>query len=342
MRKKYVDISKAILILFVVLGHSGFQYQKFIYWFHMPAFFIISGYLVSPYSFDLKSVKKIFAKVVSFLIPYFAFFMLIGISYYLLEGFTLDTYPYAKELHRLLYGGRTLTGDRTVFWFITTLLMVNIIFFVNSAIASKIKSYGKYFVPALVGFLYVYAHLNSGAINEMVSEYDYFWSFPTLLLAIPYFYVGVYLKKVIDHIYASSTRVNISLLVSGVVSSVVVMLQVFNCVDYRLAIKSSVHNFMILDLLVPLAFTLVILFTAMKIERFDRFGLLAKIGTMSLVIMYLHPALDIWMGSWVNDNWLIYTVVGLVIPVLIGLISDRFNLTRTLFLGKSWAKQGGD
>lgn len=38
-RNKIIDIMKAIGIIFMVLGHSGFKYTKWIYQFHMALFF---------------------------------------------------------------------------------------------------------------------------------------------------------------------------------------------------------------------------------------------------------------------------------------------------------------
>lgn len=46
-RIREIDILKGILILFVVIGHYPFINQsikQIIFWFHMPLFFIISGY----------------------------------------------------------------------------------------------------------------------------------------------------------------------------------------------------------------------------------------------------------------------------------------------------------
>ena len=42
-----INILKGILIITVVIGHSNPQLKisNIIYWFHMPAFFMISGYL---------------------------------------------------------------------------------------------------------------------------------------------------------------------------------------------------------------------------------------------------------------------------------------------------------
>lgn len=49
-RKPEFDILKGILIIFVVIGHSSIHipYINF-FWFHMPAFFMITGYLTKKW-----------------------------------------------------------------------------------------------------------------------------------------------------------------------------------------------------------------------------------------------------------------------------------------------------
>ena len=62
-RIPWIDYSKALLIYLMVVGHCGASglFSQFIYAFHIPAFFIISGYLYKPHHW-LKTLK-------SFLIP---------------------------------------------------------------------------------------------------------------------------------------------------------------------------------------------------------------------------------------------------------------------------------
>ena len=61
MRKRdvWVDWAKAILIWLMVVGHAGCDgiSRDFIYAFHMPAFFIISGYLYKPHPL-MKAIKS--------------------------------------------------------------------------------------------------------------------------------------------------------------------------------------------------------------------------------------------------------------------------------------------
>lgn len=67
----WVDWLKAFLIFLVILGHlpDELHIKWFIYLFHMPAFFIISGYLYRP-----RAIKEEMRKIVSqLLFPYFYF-----------------------------------------------------------------------------------------------------------------------------------------------------------------------------------------------------------------------------------------------------------------------------
>lgn len=70
-RESWLDVCKGIGILLVLLGHTDIPIYWLIFGFHMPMFFMISGYL---YSDDQGSwndfLKKIFRKYV---IPYFLF-----------------------------------------------------------------------------------------------------------------------------------------------------------------------------------------------------------------------------------------------------------------------------
>lgn len=81
-RLTYIDIARAIGILFVVLGHVNQFYRDsqgiensqtliFIYAFHMPLFFILSGILFSEKTFhELSFFDFLIKKVKALLVPY--------------------------------------------------------------------------------------------------------------------------------------------------------------------------------------------------------------------------------------------------------------------------------
>ena len=77
-RLVFLDISKGILIYLVVLGHLPSDdplYHRYIFWFHMPVFLMISGiFLKSKFVFKTEICKEI----KRLLIPYFFFSLILG------------------------------------------------------------------------------------------------------------------------------------------------------------------------------------------------------------------------------------------------------------------------
>lgn len=66
-REYWIDLAKALLIICVVLGHacpSGWEHQT-IYAFHMPAFFILSGYLYKAHSWK-QTARSLFIPILFF------------------------------------------------------------------------------------------------------------------------------------------------------------------------------------------------------------------------------------------------------------------------------------
>lgn len=90
-RDPFLDNAKAILIIFVVIGHliavvhgSGFSdaVYKWIYSFHMPAFVVVTGYLSRSYSGSPRQVKALVSGV---LVPYLVFQVIVRVEPWLLH-----------------------------------------------------------------------------------------------------------------------------------------------------------------------------------------------------------------------------------------------------------------
>ena len=82
-RKEWIDISKGIGIILVVIGHVVSEQSialRFIDLFHMPLFFIISGYLFNESNVRSFSTFSI-GRVKRLLVP-FSFFLIIPALYY--------------------------------------------------------------------------------------------------------------------------------------------------------------------------------------------------------------------------------------------------------------------
>ena len=72
-RNKALDVLKGFGIILMVLGHMHFDDQyfgKYIFGFHMPLFFIASGFLYN----NKRSIKQtVISKAKSLLVPYYVF-----------------------------------------------------------------------------------------------------------------------------------------------------------------------------------------------------------------------------------------------------------------------------
>lgn len=90
----YIDVAKGILISLVVIGHvTNFNtvptaiLKMWIYSFHIPAFFIISGILCDPEKLRIRTCRKFIGrKVYTMLVPYCFFEVTAGILQMLVSG----------------------------------------------------------------------------------------------------------------------------------------------------------------------------------------------------------------------------------------------------------------
>lgn len=163
MSKKYypeINIYKGIGIILVVLGHAlkqtGVMNMAFeimlsvIYSFHMPLFFVASGFVsvkLLDFAKNEERITYIKSRAVRLLIPYFA----VGIFYmpikFVLSRFAVNPYDFSSAW-KILIG----ENPNTVLWFLYTLFWISVIcVFVLKrknlkliVLASAIVSFGGY------------------------------------------------------------------------------------------------------------------------------------------------------------------------------------------------------
>ena len=132
MRNNTVSIAKAIGIILMVVGHSGCPKGlcQFIYLFHMPLFFFISGYFFNPDSTDSKKTFLI-RKVQTLWMPFvkwsFIFLLLHNLLYSI--NFETDLYTWNDIWQRILlipfmFGEDTLVGG---YWFLNNLFYCSVL-----------------------------------------------------------------------------------------------------------------------------------------------------------------------------------------------------------------------
>ena len=186
-RIKYIDIAKGILIMLVVVGHTDFgEFGNFfahtlILWFHMPAFFLISGVLFKmPISNPVKN-KTTFVKAVKhYIVPYFSWCLILWIIF--------RQESLVKNFIRVCYGGCLNTNMYSFpFWFINSLCIGFL--FLSVVIYYKNKSRSFQITTCLC--LFSLAHLLKSNIVDLP------WGIGQSLVAIPFMFLGYWGGEII-------------------------------------------------------------------------------------------------------------------------------------------------
>jgi acyltransferase len=130
-RVHWIDIARGIGIILVLYGHLFVSAQNnyFIFAFHMPLFFFISGLVFKPTTNSLKSIATKYFK--QLLIPYYIF-AAFTYAFTLISQTAGDVSPggIAYQLYGILYGNGNngMLGYNVVLWFLPCLFATKFIF----------------------------------------------------------------------------------------------------------------------------------------------------------------------------------------------------------------------
>lgn len=177
VRLCYLDVLKGILIILVVLGHAiqatfpnylhNFLF-RFIYSFHMPLFFVISGFLT--YRGMQGHDDKLMKRAVQLLIPFVCWAFISPLLTY--GSFNMD-----KTVKALLYPDNGL-------WFLYNLFFYNAIFFLSERWAER----GMKQEYIFAGFFMV-LYLLMAIFHTMFNITQICWY-------MPFFAIGYYGRKI--------------------------------------------------------------------------------------------------------------------------------------------------
>lgn len=305
-------------MILVVLGHyphdMPFPLIQYIYWFHMPAFFLLSGIFFKEVH-SLKDAKGSLTKrFMQLLFPYFFFLIAITTVRYSIELATLnfDWRWYAEDFLKIFVGGRFARGAYGVIWFITTLYFSYVIF---TFLTLYTKRYTQWVILAL---LYTIAHIQSfwamdvvgGAPDEASQTIPMLWNLDVAFIAVVYFAIGSYLKTF-------WLEVPHKVGVTGIaVTTIAIVVDKIGWIDYHLSLKFLRYNHFFLDLIIPIAMILSFVWVFQLLASKFEMKPMQIIEKHSIAIMYLH----IFTYMILNDYFLLgpigFTVAGIVFPIL--------------------------
>ena len=288
-RKKWIDVMKGILIIFVVIGHTYLNedIKTFIFWFHMPLFFIISGYLMKKTKGDEKYAQNkkqyIKKKVARYIVPYFSFYILNCI---LIGKFSL------KSFLKLLYGGQNLGG---VYWFPICMIISMILFL---QINFKVKSSEK--KKLIIILLYFIAIVESNVVKIFqIENFVLPWCIGILPLAITYISIGFFWREF-------TNRKSIVNIIVIIITLLLILLQSFNIINVKIDMKYEQYTNLIFVIVIPILFFVIVSNISKLIEKSKTISnILAYIGKSSMVIMYLHLLIKSYFIDFFGEHYLI-------------------------------------
>ena len=145
-RNNAIDIAKGIGIFLVIWAHTICPIKAQVYIFHMPLFFLVSGYLFNNHENILTTFKK---KIRTLIVPFFFFVILqrIGFILVFLIGGTF------KSSYLLFWNPIPVRGVLGVLWFILALFLVTIIYSLINRLNSFFRMFLASFLATLAGYL---------------------------------------------------------------------------------------------------------------------------------------------------------------------------------------------
>ncbi|WP_310830420.1 acyltransferase family protein [Paenibacillus pedocola] len=210
-RIDWIDIFKGLIILFVVIGHENGFLVKYVYLFHMPAFFFISGLTTNLnnqgfYSFTRDRFLRLIIPIYCINILFFLFrwvMNLLGLGLVLYSE-PMSTEEFTRSIYNLF--ALNITSDLAgVSWFFIVLFLSSVLHKALYDVFHKRKS--AVFVASILLFIIGYWYVRHGIVFQRTL-------FDLVLIAQFYFMCGFLLNETK---FKTNLRINSDILIAALV-----------------------------------------------------------------------------------------------------------------------------
>lgn len=313
-RLREFEILKGLMIICVVIGHAIKTPYINVFWFHVPAFFLIAGYFAKLPAKNPLTDKKLWRKwTCRFVVPYLSWSAVFYCIYR--PEFIL------KNLIRTLYGGlNNVTLYSYPFWFVNALFVSTALFSCMLYILKKKKIGMGGGITAVIGFIWIAIHVK--AIFPL--PFPLPWGIDQALGALVFMGIGYLLKGYSTKFW----HVVYPLLAIGYVFAC----QYYPSINCTLNMMPMRYNNIIIDMLVPMVFC-ISLFMLSKMLTYVPLvrEVLSSVGACTFTIFFTHAAI---LAAWPKElTW--FTVwVAIVVGWAIHNVLIHIDLLKKLFIGK--------
>lgn len=304
-RVLWIDTLKGLGIIAVVLGHSGYQNGYFMFFFHMPLFVFISGYLYKRNSSVPWSgvAKRRFRHL---MIPYIVYMLLITLiisSYNVIAGASFLE-ALSLDWKSMLLGGSLLNGAYGVFWFVTCLFTVQILY---DLLQRKVRS------PWILGLIIIIFY---GIAHWESTNYQHIFipgNADVALFGIIFYALGHLFHE--KDVFNKERLGRLLLLGSIAYLTVFFYLYAEGIIRFGLDLKHRQYYFLGTVILTPLSCTIILAFLSKFLSRIKAIHTaLGFLGRASMEIMYLHVMTGIVISKFIPLPWYLFLLAGLLFP----------------------------
>jgi fucose 4-O-acetylase-like acetyltransferase len=306
-RNSQLDMLRGVGIILVVVTHvfmlSTGKFDAFTrvtYLFHMPLFFFLAGYL-SPVRKEFGSFFV--SKLRQFGIPYMAYFFVV---------FVLNKLVGANDvgLKQAFWGGGSLYGFLGAFWFIP-------VFFLSQQLGNFVLAKCNVTNAIIIASgLLAIAYVNEAYFGKVQFPQNANVTFA----AAPFYIVGNLLK---GFKFDRWIAIPVVFALIGLYFATAGDNAHFN-------MKNAIYGIPVVSFLASLGciITLIYLF-----NRLPSFRPLVEIGKASLVILYLHQCIQIFLFNHVAQNVALRIVCATVLPLIVYYVAMNEPRLKMILLG---------
>lgn len=309
------DILKGLLIIFVITGHLNVNLGFDVFWFHMPAFFMVTGYLTK----NFLSYKDIilfsnttnlcnFRKFYKFIIPYFSYCILFFIIFH--------PENIIKNLIRILYGGwNNITIYSYPYWYINA-LMVGLIYYGSI----KGKKYSLYIL------IIIYLIIHTNLLRSLPRPLP--WGIDEAFGAVIFIALGDSCKKI--NLYKPYFFPII------ILPFLFIYLSRFHYFNFELNMQKMIYNNLALDLIIPISFTILLLYISKIVSKVPYINnCMRLIGNSCITIYFTHTAFILLYKSLGMQNLYMITLITVLSSTILHHLFKSNRYTSFLFIGKN-------
>ena len=308
-RLEWLDVLRCIAMYLVVIGHATKggkpdSYRYYIYSFHMPLFFLISGaaYYLQTKSrkFDFVGIVKNKAKALVwpyFTLNFFAFWIWI-LNFRILSYKDVSI---AKTIYAIFYSHQHhVSAVSNATWFLLTLFLTTIAFYILQMWSKN----DEHILTLIVLVIGAYGYMMSLREKKFYSP----WHLETVPIALVLFLMGYLFIKHLDFFME---------LLGGIRRQVMVCVLCFAgafcCARYNVKISMAVNTYgsFMLFMGAVVGFSMVCLLISMWIPKFR---IMKFIGRNTIVFLAFHAPVFRFMGVYSETTKLLLQEY----PVLVG------------------------